>query len=324
MAFSYQDVLTEEDFRQLGELKAFHPEAVEEEAAKRQKPGFPHPQLVFAAADHNARMINEYQGNPIGLSNRREYLTRLVRMLQSREVDGIEGTPDILEDLLLLNRIGKQQGRPDFLQGKMMVGTINRGGLKNTVWEMDDLRSCFTVKRLADLGLDGVKFMIRINPQDERSRNTVAYCAKTVNEAAEYKLPVFIETLYVETEEDRFVMKTDTESLCKAVGVVGALGCRSVGKWLEVPLNPEYQIPVSATTCPVLVVPDEREKEALAVVREYTEQIGLHSNIRGILLGRNVMYATEDPLVLAEAIGNAWHTGATPEEAYQRAQKRVG
>ena len=37
-------------------------------------------------------------------------------------------------------------------------------------------------------------------------------------------LPIFIEALYVETTETGFTMKTDSESLCKVVGVVGALG----------------------------------------------------------------------------------------------------
>ena len=103
-------------------------------------------------------MINEYKGNPIGLSNRREYLSRLVRMLQSDQIDGIEATPDIIEDLFILNKLQRERGEKSFLDGKMLVGTVNRGGLKNTVWEMDDMPSCYTVDRLVKLRMDGVKF----------------------------------------------------------------------------------------------------------------------------------------------------------------------
>lgn len=321
MNFQYQEFLSEEILKKVSEIKAFHPEVVEKEAAFREKPGFPHRQLVFAAADHNARMINEYKGNPTGLSNRREYLSRLVRVLESDKVDGIEATPDIIEDLILINRLFREMGKKAFLKGKMLIGTVNRGGLKNTVWEMDDLCSCFTLGRIKKLNMDGVKFMIRINPMDEKSKNTVAYCAQTVNKAEKYGLPVFIEALFVENGENGFVMKTDSESLCKAVGVVGALGCTSANKWIEVPLNQEYKIPVSATTCPVLVVPDEAEEEPLAVVKEYTKEIGLNYNIRGILLGRNVMYNAADPLPIAEAIADVWHSGITPEQAYEQANK---
>ena len=305
--FECKEFLDDSIFQKLNEIKVFHPEVIEQEAEMRRKPGFPHQRLVFAAADHNARMINEYKGNPIGLSNRREYLTRLVRMLESDKIDGIEATPDILEDLVILNKLRREAGEKAFLKGKMLIGTVNRGGLKNTVWEMDDLPSCFTVERLWKLRFDGVKFMLRINPGDERSKYTLRYCAETVNEAERYGMPVFIEALYVETENGRLALRTDTESLCKVTGVTGALGCTGANKWLELPLNSEYQVPTSATTCPVLVVPDEKESEPEAVVAEYTKEIGLNYNIRGILLGRNVMYNDADPLPIAEAIADAWH-----------------
>ena len=322
MNFDYTQFLDSAIFQELNRIKAFQPEIIEQEAYCRRKPGYPHECLVFAAADHNARMINEYKGNPIGLSNRREYLTRLVRMLQSDRIDGIEATPDIIEDLIILNKLCRESGKKAFLDGKMLVGTVNRGGLKNTVWEMDDMPSCYTVERLKKLNMDGVKFMIRLNPMDERCRNTVRYCADAVNEAERAGLPIFIEALYVETTEKGFAMKTDSESLCKVVGVVGALGCRGVGKWIEVPLNEEYQVPTSATTCPVLVVPDEVKSEPIDVVKEYTKEIGLNDNIRGILLGRNVMYNDADPLPIADAIADVWHSGVSPEEAYEKALSR--
>lgn len=319
MEFMYKDFLDDSFFQKMNKIKAFHPEIIEREASKRDAPGFPHEKLVFAAADHNARMINEYNKNPIRLSNRREYLTRLIRMLQSDKIDGIEAAPDIIEDLLIASRLQREEGKKEFLKGKMLVGTVNRGGLKNTVWEMDDLPCCFTVDRIKKLNMDGVKFMLRINPADERSKNTLRYCAQAVNEAEKYGLPIFIEALYVETEGDGFVLRTDSESLCKVTGVAGALGCTGANKWLEIPLNPEYHIPTAATTGPVLVVPDEAESDPVQVVKEYTKEIGISDNIRGILLGRNVMYNIKDPLPIAEAIADVWHSGADPEEAYERA-----
>ena len=115
MKFNGQEFLNENVFRKLNEMKAFHPGLIEAEAASRVRPGFPHKRLVFAAADHNARMISEYKGNPIGLSNRREYLTRLVRILTSDSVDGIEATPDIIEDLMLITPIRRVEGEKECL-----------------------------------------------------------------------------------------------------------------------------------------------------------------------------------------------------------------
>ena len=319
MGWDYRSYLGDEVFRELNRMKAFHPEYIEEEMKDRTPVGFPNEKLVFAAADHNARMINEYKGNPIGLSNRREYITRLFRELQSDEVDGLEGTADVIEDIILLNRLQKAAGGKDVLKKKMLIGTVNRGGLKGSCWEMDDLPACYTVERLQKLHMDGVKFMIRINPDDEKSRFQLRYLADAVNECEKAGLPIFIETLYFNTVDGKLVMRTDSESLCKAVGVVSGLGCRGVGKWQEVPLNHEYAVPVSATTGPVLVVPDEIETDPMAILDEYTCHIGEHDNIRGTLLCRNIMYGENDPLPLCDAIARVWHYGMPKEKAYEEA-----
>lgn len=322
MKFNYLEFLTDDVFEKLNEIKTFHPEIIESEAMLREKPGYPHEKVVFAAADHNARMINEYKGNPIGLSNRREYLTRLVRMLHCDDVDGVEATPNIIEDLMIINKIKRDAGEKAFLDGKMLICTVNRGGLKGTNWEMDDQPCCATVDRIARLCLDGVKLMIRINPYDDYARHQLKYLADAINEAEKYGLPVFIETLYVETTENGFSMKVDNTSQCKAVGVVDALGCTGANKWLEIPLNDTYEVPCSATTAPVLVVPDEVMSEPLDIVKEYTAQIGLNYNIRGTLLCRNIMYNENDPLPMCEAIADVWHNGTSPEEALAKAEKK--
>ena len=323
MEFKCSSYLSDEMMIRLNEIKTFDCDLITKEALARKKPGFPHRELIIAAADHNARMINEYKGNPIGLSNRREYLARLVRMLQSDQVDGVEAAPDVMEDLIILNYLWKQAGKKAFLQNKMLIGTVNRGGLKGTVWELDDMRTCFTVSRIAALRMDGVKFMLRVNPMEADSQKTVEYCAQTITEAAEYGLPVFIEVIYLTTENGRYVMKMDSESLCKVVGVAGALGCTGANKWLEVPVNQEYAIPVGATTGTVLVCPDEREDESFEVIKEYTEQIGTAYNVRGILLGRNVMFSEDDPFVLTEAIADVWHNNVSCEEAYSNARAKA-
>lgn len=306
--FDYKEVVTMEDMTALNELKTFHPQRLLDEAAGRRRTAPAHSRVVFAAADHNARMITAYRGNPIGLSGRREYLSRLVRMLCCSEVDGVEGSPDIIEELMLLNYLFRASGRVSFLDGKYIIGTVNRGGLKDVAWEMDDMCTCFTVQRLAELRLDGIKFMLRINPDSEINRNTLLYCSQVVNEAAKYGLPIFIEGLFIRTEEQGYVMKTDLESLVKTVGVVSALGCTSMCKWIELPLNERYDIAAAATANPILVVPDETGVTKDEVIAEYTRQVGIAPNVRGILLGRNVMYSDDDPMELAEAIAVKWHS----------------
>lgn len=322
LEFNYNTFLPREIYNEINYIRTYEPQIIISETNKRKKPIKFSEKIVLAAADHNARMINEYKGNKIGLSNRHEYLSRLVRMLFSSELDGVEASPDILEDLIIINYLTQKRMNFNFLENKILIGTVNRGGLKNTVWEMDDMCTCFTVDRINKLNLDGVKFMIRINPQDELSKNTLKYCTQVVNEAENYNLPIFIECLFVVNDaKGGYKLLTDTESLIKSVGVVSSLGCTASQKWLEVPLNNEYKTVTDATTCSILVVPDELMSLPIEVIKEYTKEMKINENVRGILLGRNVMFNEHDPYYMAEAISKVWHSDIDYLTAYEQALK---
>lgn len=313
--FDYKQFLPRDIYDKINQIKTFEPEIIEKELKSRIKPLISH-QLVLVAADHNARMITAYNGNNIGLGNRHEYLSRVARMLMSSFVDGIEATADIIEDLLVLNSIMKERHNVDMLENKLLIGTVNRGGLKNTSWEMDDMCTCYTVEKLVEMKLDGVKFMFRIDPDDKDSGKTIRYCSETINIAEKNKLPIFIESLFVKKAENGYALEVSTERLVQTVGVAAALGNTSARKWLEVPLNNDYKTVTDATTCSILVVPDEAKFHAMEVVEEYVKERGINTNIRGILLGRNVMYNQADPYYIADAIGISWHQGIDGAQAY--------
>ena len=62
------------------------------------------------------------------MGNRISLLERLETALARPGVDGLLASPDILEDLLLLGA----------LEGKVVIGSMNRGGLQGAVFELDD------------------------------------------------------------------------------------------------------------------------------------------------------------------------------------------
>ena len=55
------------------------------------------------------------------------------------------GTPDILEDLLLLG----------VLDGKVVFGSMNRGGLAGTSFEIDDRFTAYDAQSIANAGFNG-------------------------------------------------------------------------------------------------------------------------------------------------------------------------
>jgi hypothetical protein len=63
-------------------------------------------------------------------------------------------TPDIMEELLAVNRLMREMGGPSFLDGRVLIGCMNRGGLAGTVFEMDDRMTAFTPERPLQMRLD--------------------------------------------------------------------------------------------------------------------------------------------------------------------------
>ncbi len=94
--------------------------------------------LSILAADHPARRVLAVGSNSLGMADRHDYLARIVRVMQQGRIDGVMATMDILEDLLVLHELLAQEGQPELLDGKLLIPSLNRGGLLGVSWEMDD------------------------------------------------------------------------------------------------------------------------------------------------------------------------------------------
>ena len=86
------------------------------------------------------------------MASRPDLLERLATALQRPGVDGVLGTPDVLEDLLLSG----------LLDDKVVVGSMNRGGLQGATFELDDRFTAYDADTIAANGLDGGKMLTRI------------------------------------------------------------------------------------------------------------------------------------------------------------------
>ena len=112
--------------------------------------------LFIVAADHPARGALGVRGDALAMADRYDLLRRLVVALERPGVDGVLGTPDILEDLALLGA----------LDGKVVVGSMNRGGLQGATFEMDDRFTAYSAAAIVDSGFDFAKLLVRINLED--------------------------------------------------------------------------------------------------------------------------------------------------------------
>src|SRR6267142_1163467 len=277
-------------------------------ARKRRSNLAPDGKLNILAADHPARRVTKVGDDPIRMADRHGYLARILRVLQSDVVDGVMATLDVLEDLLILHHLILEAGGPALLDDRLLIASLNRGGLAGTSWEMDDPITGASPATCVAMGLDGAKLLLRICDEESGSLKTMLNCARAITEMNALGLPTFLEPLPVVKENGNYKVVKNAEALAKIVGVASALGDSSRYMWLKLPYCKDYQVVAGATTLPILLLGGESVGDATPLLREIEAGLSSGSNVRGALVGRNVLYpGPEDPLVVAQAAGSIIH-----------------
>ena len=272
--------------------------------------------LIILAADHPGRSNLRIQDDPLAMGDRHQYLARILRVLSHPGIDGIMSTPDIIEDLFILSVLIRERGGQSPLDERVVVGCMNRGGLPGTVWEMDDRFTAFTVRRLVILGMDGGKFMVRIDPTDAGSLTTIDGCVRAVTELAEAGLAAFLEPLPVVREQGVYRVQRTVPALAGAVSAASAMGASSLHTWLKLPTCPGFEAVAAATTLPLLILGGEAMGDPRPVLEDLRTAMRAGANVRGAMIGRNVLYpGTDDPRAVAAATAAVVHDGADVDAA---------
>lgn len=286
----------------------------------------PSGKLNILAADHPARSVTKVGSQPLAMADRRDYLARILRILSSERVDGIMATMDILEDLLSIDGFLRRAGAPTLLDNRLLIASLNRGGLAGSSWELDDPMTGATPASCAAWRLDGAKVLLRVDASEPASLKTLLACAQAINQSNALGLPMFLEPLPVTKTEKGYVVVKTAEALARLAGVASALGDSSRYLWLKLPHCDGYETVARSTTLPILLLGGESAGDPSPFLRQLRSAMSAGPNVRGALVGRNVLYpGDEDPLAMAEAAGGIVHHGWPVDEALQSmAAKRGG
>src|SRR5450755_1931044 len=237
--------------------RAYRPGQVAEAAAARDRaPALVDPggHLVIIAADHPARGALGVGNQRFAMADRADLLGRLCVALARPGVGGVLGTADVLEDLLLLGA----------LEGKVVIGSMNRGGLADSVFEIDDRFTGYDCAAIAAMGFDGGKMLLRLDPEDPATASTIQACAHAVTELASGKLMAMVEPFISHRVDGRVRNDLSAEAMIRAVSVASGLGSTSAYTWLKVPVVPQMEQVMAASTLPALLlggeVPDDPEQ----------------------------------------------------------------
>ena len=115
---------------------------------------------------------------------------------------------------------------------------------------------------------------------------------------------MFLEPLPVAKADSGWAVQKDRESLARIAGVASALGDSSRYLWLKLPYCEGYETVARSTSLPILLLGGESAGNPAPFLNELASALNAGPNVRGALVGRNVLYpGDEDPLAMAGAVG---------------------
>lgn len=279
------------DIDRIRKVRVEDPAAIERAAAARSRRSLGE-RLMLIAADHPARGSLGARGRPDAMADREDLLQRLVTALSRPDVDGVLGTPDIIEDLLLLGA----------LEDKVVLGSMNRGGLAGSAFELDDRFTAYDADSIAATGLDGGKMLVRIDPEDPATVRTLEHTAQAVSSLARSGLIAMLEPFMANRRDGRVVNDLTPDAVIKSVAIASGLGNTSRHTWMKLPVVADMERVMRSTTMPTLLLggdPEGSDDELFAI---WEKALGL-PGVRGLVVGRALLYPHNDDV--ADAVDSA-------------------
>lgn len=281
--------LQAEDFTRIREVRASAPQKIAEALANRQQREVPTSgNLFIVAADHPARGALAVGENASAMADRYDLLNRLAYALRHPGVDGVLATPDIIDDLALLG----------LLDNKIVVGSLNRGGLYRSSFEMDDRVTAYDIPAIVRDRLDFAKTLLRINLADTGSLNTMIANRDAVNAAAAAKVPIMLEPFMTARAGTKFVNELTAESAIRAISIASALGTSSAYTWLKLPPVDNMEAVMRSTTLPTFILGGDTGETPEQLYGRWAHALRL-PGVRGLVVGRSLLYPQTDDIATA-------------------------
>jgi hypothetical protein len=271
-------------------IRATNPGAVGEALAARERgPLLDESGTLFLlAVDHPGRGSVKVGDDPTAMADRGDLLSRIMVALDRPGVDGLMASPDIVEDLALLGA----------LDGKVVIGSMNRGGLAGAVFELDDRFTGYTAEAIAAANLDGGKMLLRIADDDPDTLPTIAACAEAVDALASRGLMAMIEPFASRREDGKVKNVLEPDPTIRAIGITSALGSTSAYTWLKLPVVPEMERVLAATTLPTLLLGGDPGTDAQKTFDGWRRAMEI-PQVRGLVAGRTLLYPRDGDVASA-------------------------
>ena len=244
--------------------------------------------LLIVAADHPARGALGVRADGMAMASRSDLLERLATAVARPGVDGVLGTPDILDDLLLMGA----------LEDKVVIGSMNRGGLQGAAFELDDRFTAYRAADIAALGLDGGKMLTRIGLDDVGTAATLEASAAAVTALADLRVMAMVEPFLSVRRDGRITNLLDPDSTIKSIHIASALGASSAYTWLKLPVVDDLPRVMDSTTLPTLLLGGDPQGDPQDTFAAWGRALDLPA-VRGLVVGRALLYPPDGDVAAA-------------------------
>jgi hypothetical protein len=274
-------------------IRSRHPEAIAEAAARRARRQLlgESDRLMIVAADHPARGAFAVGDRQLAMANRLELLERLTLALSRPGVDGVLATADILEDLLLLGA----------LEGKVVLGSMNRGGLAGASFELDDRFTGYRPQDIERLRFDAGKSLLRIDHDDPGSLATLHSTARVIDDMAARRLPIFVEPFLSRRVAGKVRNDLSGSAVATSIAIASGLAGTSAYTWLKLPVteDPGDMAWVCETsTLPAVLLGGETGGDQEGTYEKWRKALRLPT-VRGLVVGRSLLYPADGDVAAA-------------------------
>jgi hypothetical protein len=287
----------------LTEIRAREPQRIAQGWAARTKRQLlgADGRLLLVAADHPARGALGVRSEAMAMASRPELLDRLATALSRPGVDGVLGTPDILDDLLLMG----------VLDDKLVIGSMNRGGLQGASFELDDRFTAYTAAEIAARGLEGGKMLTRICLSDPGTVSTLESTGRAVTELADRRLMAMVEPFMSVVHGGRVTNLLDPDNTIRSIHIAAGLGASSAHTWLKLPVVDELARVMEATTMPTLLLGGDPQGDPEHTYAAWGKALELPA-VRGLVVGRALLFPPDGDVASAVDIAAELVHGVNP------------
>ncbi|HIZ97353.1 MAG TPA: deoxyribose-phosphate aldolase [Candidatus Janibacter merdipullorum] len=284
------------DIAQLTGIRAADPGAIARGWAQRSRRPLlaDDGRMLLVAADHPARGALGVRGDALAMGSRSGLLERLATALSQPGVDGVLGTPDVLDDLLLMGA----------LEDKVVIGSMNRGGLQGASFELDDRFTGHTAAEIVARGIDGGKMLTRIDLDDPATVATLEASARAVTELAAHETMAMVEPFWSTRRDGKVVNLLDPDSTIRSIAVASGLGATSAHTWLKLPVVDDLARVMDATTLPTLLLGGDPQGDPHETYASWESSLRL-PQVRGLVVGRALLYPPDGDVAAAVDIASA-------------------